>query len=97
MEDRGTHKEQLDSDSNTAVFAIFDGHLGSALATFLRIEMIDQFEEMLKDHKEDDLTDFFKPLFDKVDHMPDPSTYPETGSCASLVVIRKEGNKQYLY
>lgn len=99
MEDFGSHKDCFAGDSNMAAFGIYDGHLGSACASYLSKSLIKALEKAYpKYSSKKKLPDkYFEEVFKQVNDKFDIERYPSAGACGAVCLLRKEGDKKVLY
>ena len=99
MEDFGSHKDCFAGDSNMAAFGIYDGHLGTACASYLSKNLIKAFEKAYSKYssKKKLPEKYFEEVFLSVNDKFDSDRYPSAGACGVIILLRKEGNKRVIY
>ena len=79
MEDKSDFKDGLESEPSTGIWGIYDGHLGSGMASLVKQELIIQFERILVEEYKGakELTqEFFNRVFAVVNGMADQTIIP---------------------
>ena len=76
MEDAHLAETQVDSDTNTCLFGVFDGHGGAEVAKFCQRYMVKEIAA-LKEHKDGDVEESLVRVFHRMDEMLRDHTYLE--------------------
>ncbi len=96
-EDRWSYKDGFDTESTTSAFGVYDGHQGCGIADILKKEIINNLDNDLKEGDLSDMKKWFGKTFQRTEADIDRSTYPEVGSCCSVLMVREEDGKKVLY
>lgn len=94
MEDKGKAVDCFNGDSNSALFALFDGHGGGEVSKFLQDNIKDEFRSIIPS---ENLEDSIITLFDSMDQKIRNSNFFHVGSTGCVVYITREKGKRILY
>lgn len=96
MEDGFKALDPYLGDPNQAYFAIFDGHGGAQAMEYCRNRLHDELRKSLSEAP-DDVESAFKRCFDKVDNQLRLTGAQNTGTTATVCLVRRERGQRCLY
>jgi len=96
MEDKGKSIINFDSNPDSALFCLFDGHGGGEVSKFLQDNFPTYMKEILPINPENAETKL-KNLFLKLDNKIRDNNFYQVGSTACVVYIVKQNGIKYLY
>ena len=96
MEDKGKSIINFDSNPDSALFCLFDGHGGGEVSKFLQDNFPTYMKEILPINPENAETKL-KNLFLKLDNKIRENNFYQVGSTACIVYIVKQNGIKYLY